>query len=269
MLMNNPVVLSIAGSDSGGGAGIQADLRTFSAIGVFGTTAITALTAQNLNEVRDVMPATAKHLEAQIKTVLDGFEVTAIKTGMLFSKELVLLVAALLKDTTVPLVVDPVMVSTSGAALLDPGAIDAYAQELFPRATLITPNLDEAKVLTETGLLTSLDLGQYLFKTFGCPILLKGGHAEGDRIDDMLFVSPNPIVMSHPRIKNINTHGSGCTLSAAITAFLAQGQPLQKAVQNGVSFLHERMRESQLFIEGKPTPQLLIDIESHRAKTAL
>ena len=211
--MNRPVILSIAGSDSGGGAGIQADLRVFSRLGTFGTTALTAITAQNLGGVTDVAAVPASNVAAQIEAVLSGFPVRAVKTGMLWSAEIVRIVAAAGASGRVPYwVVDPVMVASSGARLLREDAVAAYRELLAPHATVVTPNLDEAAVLLEIEHIGPEDMAEAaraLTARLRCPVLLKGGHLEGDPVD-VLVAGGELTSWKHPRLAGVNTHGTGC-----------------------------------------------------------
>lgn len=235
------VALSIAGSDSGGGAGIQADLRTFSRLGVFGTTAITAVTAQNLEGVSAVTGLDAGAVDAQIAAVLSGFEVGAIKTGMLWSAPIIERVAARASEHGIPLVVDPVMVATSGARLLQADAVAAYREALIPRCALLTPNLDEAAVLLDQPRIDEADIddtARALGERFGCAVLLKGGHLPGDPVD-VLWHQGQWTRWHHTRIEGVNTHGTGCMLSAAIAALLARGADLVSACEGGLAFVHQ------------------------------
>jgi hydroxymethylpyrimidine/phosphomethylpyrimidine kinase len=241
--MNNlPVALSIAGSDSGGGAGIQADLLTFATNGVFGTTAITCLTAQNPAGVSSVSPVAPEFVAEQVRQVFAFFGVTAIKTGMLHNAGIVAAVAGLLRDRPeIPAVVDPVMVSTSGAALLLPDAVNVAVADLFPRASLITPNLDEATALLgwRPNDIAGMQRGSLeLARRYGTAVLLKGGHLPGDNLTDILAL-PDGVTKSWAsrRIEGVDTHGSGCTLAAAIAANLAKGLPLMGAVAAGRDYL--------------------------------
>lgn len=230
-----PVALTIAGSDSGGGAGIQADLKTFSALGVFGTSAITALTAQNTRGVFAVEAPSPAFVAAEISVVLDDFDVRAIKSGMLYSAEIVAAVAdCLAKRPDVPLILDPVMVATSGDALIRQDAVALVIERLFPRATLITPNLQEAAFLT--GLSPAVGLAEMeaqaraLIARGAAAVLMKGGHGEGSEAIDLLVTAGAIKAFSAPRIDTRNTHGTGCSLSAAIAAFIARGFPLVEAI---------------------------------------
>lgn len=238
-----PTALTIAGSDSGGGAGVQVDLRMFARLGVFGTSAITAITAQNLAGVHAVSGLAPALVLAQINAVLSGFEVGGVKTGMLWSASIVHAVATRLAQAKLPVVVDPVMVATSGAMLLEPTAIAAYRSALLPRATLVTPNLDEAGVLLERALEPTVDpapVADALYQSLGVPVLLKGGHLAGDPVD-ILRTATQRIVHRHPRIEGANTHGSGCMLSAAIAARLAQNAPLAAAVADALAIVHDAL----------------------------
>ena len=243
-----PVALTIAGSDSGGGAGIQADLRVFHRLGTFGTSAITAVTAQNLAGVTHVVGLDSATVRAQIDAVLAGFSVCAVKTGMLWSCELVATVAdvaRILSERGIPVVVDPVMVATSGARLLDDAAIEFYRARLLPCAALVTPNLDEAAVLLGCSAIARDQLEQasdQLFARFGCPVLLKGGHLDDAReLVDMLRHPGGRITWTHARLTDVDTHGTGCMLSAAIAARLAHGDSLARACRSGLAFVHDAL----------------------------
>jgi len=230
-----PRVLSIAGSDSGGGAGVQADLKTFAALGCFGTTAITALTAQNTQGVRSIHAVPLDILADQIDAVAEDIGIDAVKIGMLHSAPTVETVAAALdRHALRQVVLDPVMVATSGAALIDPQAVATLVRELFPRALLVTPNLDEAALLVERPLRTEADLeaaGRQLLGMGARAVLLKGGHLAGDTVSDLLLArDAAPQWFRAPRIATPNTHGTGCTLSSAIAAWLALGADLPQAV---------------------------------------
>jgi hydroxymethylpyrimidine/phosphomethylpyrimidine kinase len=238
-----PVALTIAGSDSGGGAGIQADLRTFSALGALGTTAVTAVTAQNLQGVRAVEGLPPALVQSQLRAVLQGFEVRAAKTGMLWSAATIEAVSEVWSRHApapgCPLVVDPVMVAASGDPLLQPEAVAAYRRRLAPLCTLLTPNLDEAALLLGRDTVAAGELEQTarrLGLELGCPVLLKGGHLEGDP-RDVLWHLGELTCWEHPRIDGVSTHGLGCILSAAITALLARGEPLVAACEQALGFL--------------------------------
>ena len=235
------VALTIAGSDSGGGAGIQADLKTFHALGVFGTSAITALTAQNTMGVRSVHPVPLAMVRDQVNVVVEDLAPRAVKTGMLATSELVGEVAALLEAHALRrYVLDPVMVATSGDRLLDRDAEGAVATLLVPRAALVTPNLDEARILT--GLPVKGEDGQReaaraLVEMGARAALVKGGHGEGDELVDLLWDGQEEYIWRRPRLATRNTHGTGCTLSAGVTAGLALGDPLEVAVDRALDFV--------------------------------
>ena len=233
-----PVALSIAGSDSGAGAGVQADLLTFAAQGVFGTTAITCLTAQNPRGVSGIQACPAAFVVEQCTQVATHFQPTALKTGMLLNAEIVLAVAGFIKTAGIPAVVDPVMVASSGATLLAPDAIAAVRTQLIPLAALVTPNLDEATILLGRKALGGKAEACELAKMYGVPFLLKGGHAEGDDLTDCLaWPTGETKIFAARRALKVDTHGSGCTLSAAITAQLAKGKGLSEAVTIAHAYL--------------------------------
>lgn len=237
-----PRVLSIAGSDSGGGAGIQADLKTIAALGCFGMTAITALTAQNTLGVRSIHAVPLQILADQIDAVVEDIGVDAVKIGMLHSAETVRTVAdALRRHRLDPVVLDPVMIATSGAALIDQQAVDVLVRELFPLATVVTPNLDEAALLVGRPLRSEADMetaARKLLERGARAVLLKGGHLEGDTVSDLLLARDQaPLWMRAPRIASPNTHGTGCTLSSAIASHLALGATLPDAVRRAREFV--------------------------------
>lgn len=224
-----PVALTVAGSDSGGGAGIQADLRTFGAHGVFGTSALTLVTAQNTLGVRAVQVLPPELVRAQMEAVLSDFPVAAVKTGALGSADVVRAVAGALRGRGLPVVVDPVLLSKSGHALLDARAVRVLVDELLPLATLITPNLPEAEAL----------FGPQLPPL---PLLLKGGHAEGEAVTDELRCGGTSLRLRAPRQPTRHTHGTGCTLSAAIAANLARGLALTEAVEAAHRYVQAAIR---------------------------
>lgn len=237
-----PVALSIAGSDSGGGAGIQADLLSFAANGAFGTTVLTCLTAQNPGGVDAVEAARPETVAAQLRQIALYFDVAALKTGMLLNADIVRVVAGFLRNhPEIPVVADPVMVASSGAKLLDDPAVDAIRDALLPRATLITPNLDEAAVLLgkrPDTIDAMRGAARELCAQYGAAVLLKGGHLEGDAIVDVLHTADGGAHEFHAtRRADVDTHGSGCTLSAAITAHLAHGEALPDAVAKAHAYL--------------------------------
>ena len=241
-----PRLLSIAGSDSGGGAGIQADLKTFSALGCFGMTAVTALTAQNTCGVRAIHGVPPQMLADQIDAVVEDIGVDAVKIGMLHSPEIVQAVADAIARHALPhVVLDPVMVATSGAVLIDSPAIAALVRELFGRAVLVTPNLDEASLLVGRALTSEADMqaaALELLAKGAKAVLVKGGHLAGDVVSDLLQVTgAAPRWMRAPRIATVNTHGTGCTLSSAIAAYLALGHTLVDAVEAARAYVRSAL----------------------------
>jgi hydroxymethylpyrimidine/phosphomethylpyrimidine kinase len=244
--VKHPVALTIAGSDSGGGAGIQADLKTFAALGVHGACAIACLTAQNPKRVLGVEACSPKMLRQQIEAVWEELKPAAVKTGMLFSAENIRVVAKFFQNSkhktqNVKLIVDPVMMATSGARLLPPAAEKILKEKLLPLATLITPNLDEAEILAEQKISSPEDLraaARKIQARFGGAVLAKGGHLKNCRTAvDIFYDGETELLLSAPFIKNVSTHGTGCTYSAAITAALALGHDLPHAVEIGKNFI--------------------------------
>ena len=239
-----PIVLSIAGSDSSGGAGIQADLKTFSALGVYGTTAITAITAQNTLGVHAQHPIPAEMVYNQIVAVLDDLHPSFVKIGMLSNPEIVMAVADALSKYPLSIVLDPVMVSSSGHRLLSVEAQEVIKQKLLPMATLITPNLPEMEALTGLPLSTYEEkekAARCLMNSGAKAILLKGGHEEGDVKTDILFSNSATGIQSamftSETVATRNIHGTGCTLSSAITAFLARGLALEEAIVEAKKYI--------------------------------
>lgn len=238
------VALTIAGSDSGGGAGIQADLKTFQELGVFGTSALTAVTAQNTLGVHGVWPLGPEAVRAQMDAVFADFDVAAVKTGMLFSGEIIGEVAAGLAAAGSPvLVVDPVMIAKGGAHLLREEAVEAMREKILPMATVITPNLPEAEVLAGMTIRSTEDMeeaGRRMIALGTQSVVVKGGHLEEEERACDLFMDGRGerIWLSAERIQTKDTHGTGCTFSAALTAFLAAGEPIEKAVVGAKRFIH-------------------------------
>ena len=236
------IALTIAGSDSGGGAGIQADLKTFQQFGVFGTSVIVAITAQNTRGVRAVELVSPALVRAQLDALAEDLPPAALKTGMLADAALVQLIAdAIRANQWRPVIVDPVMVATSGDRLLAPGGEAAMREALLPLATLVTPNLDEASLLTGRSVRdipTMERAGTDLLSLGAQAALVKGGHLPGDALTDVLVTRTGVRHFSRPRLATRSTHGTGCTLSAAITAGLALGRPLEAAVSDGLDFVH-------------------------------
>ena len=237
---SHPVALTIAGSDSGGGAGIQADLKTFHAFGVFGTCAVTAVTAQNTLGVIRIHPVPVPDVRAQIDAVVSDLRPAAVKTGMLATAELVAEVAAAVRDHKLRgYVMDPVMVATSGDRLLDRDAEASLAAELLPLASLITPNIHEAAILVGAPLASLNDLreaGRTLVDRGAGAALIKGGHLDSEAVD-LFWDGTQERVWRRPKIETLHTHGTGCTLSAAIAAGLAHGDDLPDATDRAIRFV--------------------------------
>ena len=248
-------VLTIAGSDSGGGAGIQADIKAMSANGVFAMSAITAVTAQNTEEVTDVFELPLSIVVAQIDAVFDDFDVSAVKTGMLSSAEIVKVVAKLLKPQNVTnLVVDPVMIAKSGHRLLKPDAVEALMHELIPLALVVTPNIHEAQQLSgiEIKTLTDARRAAKIIHRLGCRhVLIKGGHLLEDRATDLLYDGRFFELFKSEFIDTPHTHGTGCTFASAIAAHLALGKPLTQAITAAKAYLTEAIRHGLSIGHGK------------------
>lgn len=247
-IRRTPVALTIAGSDSSAGAGIQADLKTFSALGVYGLTVVTCVVAETPGKVLRIEPVNPQMVREQAEIVLDSFPVAAIKTGLLYSAELISTIATVLtaaKQSRIPLVVDPVMIATSGDRLLQDDAIALYEKELFPGALLITPNLDEAGALIGRRIEhrdAMYEAGAALADRYGTAVLLKGGHLSGDDALDLFFDGKTVTEFHAPFVRGVSTHGTGCTYSAAITAGLATGLALEAAIGNAKKFVTESIR---------------------------
>jgi hydroxymethylpyrimidine/phosphomethylpyrimidine kinase len=253
--MTTPVALTIAGSDSSGGAGIQADLKTFAALGVYGASAITALTAQNTRGVTGIHLVPAEFLRAQIDAVFGDLEVGAVKIGMVAQLASIdAIVAALKRWSPRQIVLDPVMVATSGDRLLAAEAVEALRTKLIPLASIITPNLPEAAALLEESVAESEAAierqGQKLL-ALGCPaVLIKGGHGQGSESIDYLIRASGSIALKAPRVATQNTHGTGCSLSSAIAAELAKGAELETAVRNAKAFVSAAIASADRFAVG-------------------
>lgn len=243
-----PVVLSIATSDSGAGAGSQADLLTFAAHGTYGVTCLAALTAQNPTGVSEIHPLPKEFLRAQFRQLEAYFDIRAAKIGMLFNADLINETVRLLQSLTCPIVVDPVMIASSGASLLADDAQKTLVDHLLPKATLITPNLDEATALLNCPLETPADLRsgvRRLVERFKTAVLLKGGHLPGDDLLDILLLPDGTqLEFTARRTFEVDTHGSGCTLSSAIAAQLAQGAVLPEAVSTAHDYLQRGLHHA-------------------------
>lgn len=241
-------VLSIAGSDSIGGAGIQADLKTFSALGVYGMTAITALTAQNTQSVLHIMPASEQNLQLQLDAVFTDVVPDAVKIGMLHNEALIeVVINAIDRYRPRNIVLDPVMISTSGCALLSPTSVDLLKNELIPRCNIVTPNLLEAQALAGhkiTDIRSLYAAGEELTKLCAA-VLIKGGHSEGNDVSDYLFEVGKecPECYTIRRVDTVNTHGTGCTLSSAIAANLALGYDMHKSVARAKDYISKAISE--------------------------
>lgn len=244
MAAKTPIALTIAGSDSGGGAGIQADIKAMSANGVYGASVITAITAQNTVAVTAVHEVPADVVGLQIRAVLDDLDVGAIKLGMLFSPQIIAVVAAELADFNGPIVVDPVMIAKSGDTLLQETAVKAMVDQILPLATVLTPNLPEAACLLGTAAATTpvqmQAQAQQLMQLGPRAVLVKGGHGVGDDCTDVLLTADGAeLILKSKRIDTRNTHGTGCTYSATIAANLAKGMDLPDAVQAAHQYLQK------------------------------
>jgi hydroxymethylpyrimidine/phosphomethylpyrimidine kinase len=246
-----PVALTIAGSDSGGGAGVQADLKTFAALGVHGTSAITCLTAQNPKRVLGIEPSPSNFLRRQLDAIFQELPPVAVKTGMLFSPGNIRVVAKFLKNKLrnkrTPLVVDPVLVSTSGAKLLQGGALKILMEQLLPLAALVTPNLSEAEILSGQKISSIEDMrdaAKKIHSRWGSAVLIKGGHLRGKDATDVFFDGKSEAFLRAPFVKGIRTHGTGCVYSAAICGELAKGKSLTEAVRIGKRFVTRAILKS-------------------------
>ena len=254
-MIQPPNILTIAGSDSGGGAGIQADLKTMTMMGAFGMSVITALTAQNGLGVTGIHAPEPEFVALQMRTVLDGFPVHAAKTGMLFNAGIIHALADILDEQNFPLVVDPVCVSTSGHKLMEDSGIEALRERLLHRADLLTPNRPEAETFTGVKIVTdddAIEAGTRLLDMGARAVLMKGGHVEGKPVfvtDWLLEKGHEPVALRQPHVDTQNSHGTGCTLSAAIATQLGFGMPLRIAVTKAQEFLNLALRHS--FAPGK------------------
>lgn len=239
-----PIALTVAGSDSGGGAGIQADLKTFAALGVHGTSAITCITAQNPARVMGIQACRPDIVRQEIEAVFTELPPAAMKTGMLYSPEIIRVVVACLREVErLPVVVDPVMVSSGGEPLVKAAAIECLKDRLLPLAALVTPNLPETEVLLDRRLLSMEDMrkaARLLHREWGCAALVKGGHLPNAReAADILYDGRNEWLLKAPFVKGVKTHGTGCTYSAAIAGYLALGCRLPVAVARAKGFISQ------------------------------
>ncbi len=244
-----PIALTIAGSDSGAGAGLQADLKAFAAIGVHGATAVTCVTVQNPRKVFAIEPCRPEIVRGQIEALFAELPPKAVKTGMLFNTATIRVVVDFFKrGKRPPLIVDPVMVATSGARLLKPAAVRLYQSELLPLAALVTPNLDEAEILVGRKLKSVEDLraaAREIHSHHGCAVLMKGGHLRNlKEAVDIFWDGREELLLSAPFVRGVSTHGTGCTYSAAITAYLALGCALPHAVQLAKEHITQSITQS-------------------------
>jgi hydroxymethylpyrimidine/phosphomethylpyrimidine kinase len=251
-----PIALTIAGSDSGGGAGIQADLKTFSALGVYGASVITALTAQNTQGVTGIHDTPPEFIAAQIDAVFSDLDIRAVKIGMVSRPEAIAaIVDGLKRFKPAHVVLDPVMVATSGDRLLSPDAIDLLRTRLIPCATIITPNLPEAAALLDLPVATTETeiegQGRKLLSLGCAAVLIKGGHGEGPESVDFLVDGTSNLRLAAPRTRTKNTHGTGCTLSSAIAAGLAKGEPLEAAARNAKAYVSAAIAAADRLDVGK------------------
>ena len=267
--INMKTALSIAGSDSCGGAGIQADIKTMTMNGVYAMSAITALTAQNTTGVRSILESTPEFLKDQIDMVFEDIRPDAIKIGMVASADLIEAIADRLSYYRAEnIVIDPVMVATSGSELMKSNAVTVLMKKLLPIATLVTPNIPEAQVLSDMKISTKEDMGKvakYIGDTFGCAVLLKGGHSINDA-NDLLYANGNYKWFCGKRIDNPNTHGTGCTLSSAIASNLAKGYDLETAIQRAKDYISGALAAMLDLGQGSGPMNHAFDLNSHFAK---
>ena len=253
MSQRHPIALTIAGSDSGAGAGIQADLKTFASLGVFSASAVTLVTAQNTQNVSAVELLPIKLIELQLDAVLSDFQVGAIKTGALGNSAIISTVARKLKSVSVPLVVDPVMISKHGSPLLAQDSAEALKAQLLPLATVVTPNLHEASALTGLPPITSredmLSAAEQLTRTGVKSVILKGGHSAGTPAD-LLWFEDEPFWIEGERVESEHTHGTGCTFSSALVAYLLRGFPMLDAAKLAKRYITGAIRHGQQFGKG-------------------
>jgi len=241
-IIKQPVCLTIGGSDSCGGAGIQADLRVFDALDVCGCSAITALTAQNHFQITRIEATSLAQLDAELHAIFDAYDVVAVKTGMLVDAEHIAVISSILDLYHIdkPLVVDPVMVSSSGKVLLDHGALMTLQQTLIKRASLLTPNLAEAAIFLNRAIDDPVEDAAALGLLMGCSVLLKGGHGDSNQLMDVLYQSSGDVSIFEHAKQDWNkqqAHGTGCRLASAITAYVAKGKSIHEACEQGISFL--------------------------------
>lgn len=250
--MSAPVFLSIAGSDCSAGAGVQADLKTGFALGCYPLTALTCVVSEVPGCVRGIVPLPADFVSNQAELCLNTYPVRAVKCGMLYSPDIVRAVARSLASFEGAFVIDPVMIATAGEALMQHEAVRVYEEELFPRATVLTPNCDELSALLSrpapTGAAELEDAARALVTRYGCAVLAKGGHLHGDVCTDMLLLPDGTQhTWKHARVKGVSTHGTGCTLSSALAAFLAHGLPLPEACARALEYTAQAIARAHRF----------------------
>lgn len=237
-----PVFLSVAGSDCSAGAGLQADLKTGFALGCYPLTAVTCVVNEVPGKVAGIVPMAADFVAAQVRLCLESFPVAAVKLGMLYSPEIVHAVAAELRGKNLPVVTDPVMIATAGEPLMQREAVRVYEEEIIPLTTVLTPNRDELEALLGCAPLADVaalqQAAEALCARYGCAILAKGGHVGGNDCTDLLARPDAPTLQrSHARTTGVSTHGTGCTLSSAVAAYLAQGKSLEEAFERGLDYV--------------------------------
>lgn len=243
-----PVALTVAGSDNSGGAGIQADLKTMTRLGVYGCSAVTCVVAEHPDRVESIMPIPAARVLEQMRMTAEAFPIHAMKTGMLYSRTIIATVADWLDHCERPphLVVDPVMVATSGGKLLQPRAVKELKDRLLPQAACVTPNLDEASVLLDAEIRTLKEMEaacEAAFEQWRVPFLIKGGHLQGEKAVDVLYDGNRHTHLASERVPGVHTHGTGCTFSAAISAGLASGLPLTRACRRAKRYVTRAIRD--------------------------
>jgi len=246
-----PIVLTIAGSDSSGGAGIQADLKTIAANGCYGASVITAVTSQNTQGVKDIFDLPVEVIKSQFNALIEDLDVRVIKIGMLGSVEAIMIVDKLLKKAKIPFVIDPVLSASDATTLLEDKAVETLKEKLLKKAFLITPNIPEAEVLVGFEIKTVEDMKAACMQMDGENILLKGGHLEGNILVDVLYHDTQFYEFKHRKIQTKNTHGTGCTLASAITSNLALGYELPEACERAVEYVKRAILENYPTGEGK------------------
>lgn len=240
--MTKPIILTIAGSDSGGCAGIQADIKTITQLGGFAASTITAVTVQNTQRVADVHPVPANIVQQQIELAFEDFDIKAVKIGMVHSSDIIEAIAGALNNCKAPIILDPVMISTSGNALMDETAVSTFKSKLIPLSTLLTPNLMEMEALTGE---TDADIAAEKLLDMGTKnVLIKGGHAENQDSEDILYTETQKVSFSAPRIQTTSTHGTGCTLSAAIASQIGFGEDLVKAIKQAKAYVWHGLKQA-------------------------